>query len=68
MKAFANYAMEIFNLKKPDVPKMPGAKTITGLPCKLGPDFNYDGRAFSACPWAHDRETLAGEPDCDGYR
>lgn len=67
-KLFTNYAMETFNLKKPDVPGKPGSQTITGLPHKLGPDFNYDGRAFTACPWTHDLETLAGGANCDIYR
>ncbi len=66
MQAFANSARNIFDLAKSEMHKKLGANA--GLPHKLGPDFNYGGRAFSDGRWIHDIETLGGGADCDVYR
>ena len=66
MSVFTNCASEIFNLKKPA--GAPKVELVARLPHQLGPEFNYDGRAFAACSWAHELETLAGDADCEVYR
>jgi len=65
--AHANWCNPVLTLQNGKTFQL-GAQTITDLLHKLGPDFNYDGRDFTACPWTHDLETLAGGADCDVYR
>jgi alpha-galactosidase len=67
--AHANWCNPVITLQNGKIFQL-GTLPIAGLPDKLGPDFNYDGRSFAACPWTwtYGLEMLASDSNCDVYR